>query len=531
MTGMFAIAAGHRLTAEAGAEVLRAGGSAVDAVVAGAAMAMVAEPVLAGLCGGGFLMMREAGGRMAVLDAFVETPRAKRGAGDCDLRDVEADFGTARQRFRIGAGTIAASGLAAGLVEAHARDGRMALPELLAPAARAARDGVELTPFQARLGGIVAPIVSASPEVRALFCNADGAPLAAGARAANPALGDVLEVFGLEGARFVQEGEVAAAVLALARDGGHLQAADLAGYQPHFRAPLLAERCGVQLALNPPPALGGALTAFPLAILPQMRGRMPDALSLARAFELTLEARAGSGIDADAEAGAARLGDTAALEVWRARLEAVRGASGGAARRGTTHISAVDRDGAAAALTLSNGEGCGLIAPGTGIMPNNMLGEDDLVPGDPLGWVPGRRLASMMTPMIAAWPDGRVMALGSGGSNRIRTALAQVMLALTDGGADLEQAIAAPRLHVEGCAEDVGEAAREARAGSALQLDFERPGRREEEIAALERAYPGARGWEAPSMFFGGVHAVMRESKGGAIGVGDARRSGYAIAG
>ena len=100
-------------------------------------------------------------------------------------------------------------------------------------------------------------------------------------------------------------------------------------------------------------------------------------------------------------------------------------------------------------LTVSNGEGCGIVLPGTGIMPNNMLGEDDLVPGDWLGWTPDTRLSSMMAPAAVTWPGGRRAMLGSGGSNRIRTALAQVMLGLVDADLPLDAAIEAPRVHVE----------------------------------------------------------------------------------
>ena len=96
--------------------------------------------------------------------------------------------------------------------------------------------------------------------------------------------------------------------------------------------------------------------------------------------------------------------------------------------RGTTHISVIDHSGVGAALTLTNGEGCGLIAPGTGIMPNNMLGEEDLMPGDMHDWAPDMRLSSMMAPMAVDWVQGpqrgAAMMLGTGGANRIRKRVA-----------------------------------------------------------------------------------------------------------
>ena len=121
-----------------------------------------------------------------------------------------------------------------------------------------------------------------------------------------------------------------------------------------------------------------------------------------------------------------------------------------AAYRGTTHISVIDRDGNAAAASLSMGEGNGSIVGNFGFMLNNMLGEEDLTPG--LGaWREGVRLSSMMAPTIVLQPDGTVIALGTGGSNRIRTAILQVAVNLLDHGMSLEDAVTAPRLHLEKC--------------------------------------------------------------------------------
>ena len=515
MSGSWAIAAGHELTAAAGAEVLAAGGSAADAAIAAAAMAMVTEPVLAGLYGGGFLLLREPAGRARVLDMFVDTPQRKISEAEADIREIHADFGDTTQAFRIGAGTVATSPLAAGLAEAHRVAGRMPFRELLAPAGRAARDGVAITAFQASLGTIVAPILIASPETRALFC-ADGAPLGEGKIYRNPDFADVLDEFGREGPRFVLEGEVAGAIGALMAEGGHLTRTEIAGVRPVWREPLDAWRGTVRMALNPAPALGGALTGLSLEILPDT----PNPAEIMKSFVAVNHARSESGIDSDAMAGGEKL--RALLPRYRDAL-----APRPAAMRGTTHISVHDRDGAAAALTLSNGEGCGLIAPGTGIMPNNMLGEDDLVPGGPFAWTPGQRLASMMCPMTLDWADGRMAVLGSGGSNRIRTALAQVALQLIDG-ARLEDAIAGPRLHVEG--------------PGAGMLDYELDGLTEEAQMGLLSAWADEgrtarrdlakpRGWPRQSMFFGGVHGVLRETNGALQAAGDARRGGAALVG
>jgi gamma-glutamyltranspeptidase/glutathione hydrolase len=510
MSESHAVAAGHALTARTASDVLEAGGSAMDAAFAAALTAMVAEPVLAGVLGGGFAMVREPGGRCRLLDAFVQTPAAKRPEGETDLREIHADFGSATQGFHIGAGTIAASGLAAGLAEAHARYGRMDRRELAAPAARAAREGVEITPYQARLARIVAPILTASRGARALHCEGpeEGAALKGeGARFANPELADVFEEFAAEGPRFVQEGEIATALAALCESGGHLTRADLAAYEPAWREPLVERRGAAEIALNPGPSLGGALIALTLSLL---GGRARPA-EIAAALATVARARAAAGLDDDPEGGAARLLDPAFRKHWQAAHD-----GRPAATRGTTHISVIDGDGLGVALTLSNGEGCGHVLPGTGIMPNNMLGEDDLVPGGGVAWRSGVRLASMMCPLSVAWPDGRVAMLGSGGSNRIRTALVQVLLHLVDGGLPLAEAIAAPRLHVEGTHPPA--------------LDYEEAGLAGADREALRAAWPEARGWEEPSMFFGGVHGAIGTPSGLREAAGDARRAGHAIA-
>jgi gamma-glutamyltranspeptidase/glutathione hydrolase len=116
--------------------------------------------------------------------------------------------------------------------------------------------------------------------------------------------------------------------------------------------------------------------------------------------------------------------------------------------RGTTHISVIDAAGNAASLTLSNGEGCGHVLPVTGIMLNNMLGEEDLNPEGFHRWGEDLRLSSMMAPTLAEHA-GRLIALGSGGSNRLRTAILQVLCNLIDLGLSPEASVAAPRIHLE----------------------------------------------------------------------------------
>lgn len=494
----YAIAAGDQITADAAAHALDAGGGAVDAVIAGALAACVAEPVLASLLGGGFLMLRDADGKARLLDFFVQTPKRKVSAAEMDFRGVMADFGETKQEFHVGAASIASPGMAAGLAEAHARFGGVPLAELAAPAVRAAKEGVALSAYQASVLEIVRPIFTATPEALATFGDGERL-LEAGDLYRNEDLADVIETYAHEGPRFCQEGEVAQALLSL--DGGHLTAPDLKDYAPTWRAPLVEARGGARLHMNPAPSLGGTLIAFALRLLD--KGASPA--DIARAFAATSRARLAVDLNRQPEVGATRLLTSDLAESYRREIAGQK-----ASTRGTTHISVIDGRGCGAALTLSNGAGSGLIVPGTGLMPNNMLGEEDLNPGDWHDWAPDRRLSSMMAPMAVEWPDGGLAMLGSGGSNRIRTALAQVAARVIDRGARLEDAVAAPRVHVE---------------GAAPKVDFEDrfpEGAR----AELMAAYPEAQAWARSSMFFGGVHAVRRDAKGGFEAAGDPRRAG-----
>ncbi|MEM7546791.1 MAG: gamma-glutamyltransferase [Pseudomonadota bacterium] len=501
-----AVAAGHPLTAETAAEVLRSGGNAVDAAVAGALMACVVEPVLASLLGGGFLMVREASGKTGILDFFVQTPRQKRRESEIDLREIEADFGEVTQRFHIGAATIAVPGVARGLFAAHARQGRMPFAELTAPAVQAARNGVAISTLQAMVLDVVTPIFTSSPGALRIFGDGERL-LKAGETYRNPALADVIDTFAREGDRFIHEGEVAQALLSL--DGGHLSALDLKRYTPIDRRPLVERRGQARLYLNPPPSLGGALIAFALRLME----RGASQTDIAHAFHATTRARIEAGLNDDSFLGTGRLLSGDLIARYRRQV-----AGRAAATRGTTHISVVDHTGMGAALTLSNGEGCGLIALGTGLMPNNMLGEEDLVGEAITEWTPDTRLSSMMAPMTIDWPDGRVVMLGSGGSNRIRTALALVSAYLIDRDMRLEDAIAAPRVHVEA----------PVRKGEQPKVDFE-DRLREDHRADLLCAFPEAQAWPGDSFFFGGVHAVARAARGGVEAAGDHRRDAAAV--
>lgn len=480
------MAAGHEVTAAAAAEILQDGGNAFDAAIAALWTACVVEPVLASPGGGGFLMARPAGGTVVLHDFFVDTPRRKRPVGDIEFTEIVADFGTATQAFHIGAGASATPGFVPGLFEVHDRHGRLPMCRLVEPAVRAA-GGVAVTAFQAFLFSVVSPILTWTDDARSLFAPT-GETLGAGDDYRNPALGDVLDVIGREGVRFATEGELAAAMLAETAAGGHLTGDDLAGYEVAHRDPVRRSIGPWQIALNPPPSMGGALIAAMLSA--RDAGIRPDVLAVARSIDAVDRAWRKDPLDPSRFLG----------------KPAVAGAA--IASRGTTHVSVVDGDGNTASATVSNGEGNGRIVENCGFMINNMLGEEDVNPGGFHAWDCGRRLASMMSPTIVASRNGDLIALGSGGSNRIRTAVLQVLVNRLDRDLPLADSIVAPRIHLE-----------------KGHLDFEDLFGAEER-EALAGAFDDHRAWPDFNLYYGGVHGVERRRDGALAGAGDPRRAG-----
>jgi len=499
--GHSVVAAGHELTVSAAAEILAYGGNAFDAALAGMCMAFVAEAVFASPGGGGFLMARQAGrDAVKLFDFFVETPLKRRKESEVSFFPIEANFGAATQEFHIGLGSSATPGIAQGLFALHEALGRLPMTRLVEPAVTAARKGFPLSTFQSYLFTVIAPILKESDGVRAIFAPG-GKLLEAGDTFRNESLGETLAWLAEDGARLFTEGEIGKAIVAQSRDrGGHLTAEDLRRYRVALRDPLLWRHGRATVALNPPPAASGALIAFGLAYLAALAeaGAAIDAHALHAAMTATNEARVTHG-----EGLAERLsGGVLADKIRKAARHPK-------AYRGTTHISVIDRDGNAAAVSLTNGEGNGFIVGDHGFMLNNMLGEEDLASGGLDGWREGVRLSSMMAPTIILEPDGTVTTLGTGGSNRIRTAILQVAVNLLAHGMSLEDAVAAPRLHVERCG----------------TTSFE-PGFPEEDEAALRALGEKARPWPAQNLFFGGVHAARWHEKRGAEGAGDPRRQG-----
>ena len=524
-----AVAAGHPQTAEAAAEVLRDGGNAVDAAIAAALCASLTEAPLTGLGSGGIATYRLSDGTVRSLDFFTATPGLGRDLDD-DLRtrgfrSVFVDFGDKQQEFHVGGGAVGVPGLPAGIEHLHRNYGTLPLRRLVEPARRVVKDGVLVTPALAFMFRILEPICCDSPTGDKMY-RPSGRLLADGERLYHPGADDYLADFAEDGAAPFYEGAVAERMVEeVERHGGYMTMEDLASYRAVEHPALCASIGNLRLYMPTAPSLGGSLLAFTLGVLGDdasaLGGRFdaPSMVRLAAAMAAT-EAFRQEEVDPHilGEYQKESHTDPAVVEHHRQAYKAfladpsllaqpVRTGAVGS----TTHISVVAADGSACSITTSNGEGSTVWVPEAGIHLNNMLGEEDLHPVEFHRYPAGVRLPSMMAPSLAAAPDGEVVALGSGGSNRLRSAILQVVLHHLAQGMPLEEATRYPRVHWEHGVLDV------------------EPGIDEAELSHLEKLGMKLHRFSELNLYFGGVHAAARGATGAMHAAGDPRRGGVGI--
>ena len=514
-----AVAAGHPLTAQAGARILAEGGNAVDACIASAFVSWVAESPLTGPGGGGFMLVHSApDGSDRLLDFFAAVPGADLPPGEGSAMvavDVPFDERT-KQVFLIGPAAVAVPGAPAGLAAAHRRFGRLPWAELVGPAVEIARSGVPLNAGQAFLHDILDSILRHEEDGRRIYGR--DCALREGEPVVMDELAGTLEWLAAEGADILYRGELARRLAAAVGErGGRVTEADLADYRVIQRRPVRAAYRGTEFVSNPPPSSGGLLIAFALKILDRL-GPMPErgsADAIAAVTEAMREAariRGGTFLADLYRGGAARriLADERVAEAAQAARSGARvPAHESSGVPSTTHISVVDADGNAASLSASTGCGSGFFVPGTGIQLNNMLGEPDLNPPGRSAR-PGERLTSMMAPSFVLEGGRPRLVVGSAGSIRLRAAILQIVVNVVDHGLSAGEAIEAPRVHLE---------------DDALQLE----GGTDTVAADLleEQGYDVTR-WAGRNLYFGGAAAVAGRN-GDLEAAGDLRRGGAGL--
>jgi gamma-glutamyltranspeptidase / glutathione hydrolase len=511
------VAAGHPLTAEAGAAVLREGGNAVDAAVCAVLTSFVCESQLTGFGAGGFMMVHE-GGEDSLVDFFVAAGGADGVERRAELIPIPVYFDETPQTFNCGAASCGVPGNPAGLEHVHRRFGSVPLERLAAPGIELGREGVRLTSAAEYFHEILDPILVSTPECSALY-RPDGRQLVEGDTFRFPEMSDALERFAAEGAEPFYRGDVAQAVCDWIRErGGTLGMDDMEAYEPIERRPVTAHFRGYDVLTNPPPSSGGILIGYSLGLLQ----RLGDRSGVAEIVAATEAANARRSDDfheglhddeyvkrflateLDALAERIRAGD------WVGGHGGAGGPQTPADRLGsTTHIAVIDSDGNCASVTCSNGTGSGIVVPGTGVHVNNMLGEEDLNPHGFHRIPPGRRVSSMMSPTLALRDGEVVLGLGSAGSNRIRSAILQTVVRVLEQGMDAGDAVRAGRLHFE-----AGIVQAEPEVDEVGLTDLE------------HRGVPVVR-WKRQNLYFGGVQAAVRDAVTGELsGGGDPRRGG-----
>jgi gamma-glutamyltranspeptidase/glutathione hydrolase len=453
------IAAGHPATARAGLEVLAEGGTAADVAVAAAMASCVAETVMTGIAGGGHAIWWDAArARAELLDCFVAVPGLGTRREPARLVDLEIPFGEQPVRYAVGIATCAVPGLPAGLDELWRRHGRLPWRRLCEPAVALARSGVELPPAHAACLAMLEPVMTMR-EGGAIYAP-DGQLLAAGGRLRQPGLARTFELVAEEGASSFYRGTLASELLDLMDErGGVVTAEDLDAYEARWLAPAGCRYAGADIH-----------TRAGLAGLVETLSRLP-------------------------ELGSSSPGDRA--------LALVRALDGGDRSGHTTNLAVVDPAGNACVLTTSLGLGSGDFLPGLDVHLNSMLGESELLVGT---LEAGERMQSMMAPTFAVDDDGLVLAAGSAGGSRLRSALVQVLAAILDEGLDPVGAVERPRLH------------------PADGVVHAEPGFPEAVYGALETDGYSVRRWPAKHHYFGGTSVVARTGA-----AGDPRRSGLAL--
>ena len=515
-----AVAAGHPITAEVGAQILRRGGNAVDACIAAGVASWVVESPLTGPAAGGFMLVHRARDHSSrLLDFFVAVPGLDGGADEpAEMETIDIDFegGESSQVFRVGPASCAVPGAVAGLAAAHDAYASMAWGDLLEPGVRLAREGVELTRPQAYLHAILDLILRRTEEGRRMYGGTER--LGPGDRLALPELAHTLERLARGGADELYRGELGREVCDYLRaQRGRVGPRDLADYRVIWRRPSRVSFLGHEFVSNPPPSSGGILIGYGLRLLDSLGhdGTVGSADAIAQLVEVMREqqrARAGRfGGDLYRGGLASRL---YADETVRSAVERIARRESGAPEPappgGTTHISVVDARGNAASLSASLGSGSGTIVPGTGIHLNNMLGEYDLAPAGRRIRA-ARRLTSMMAPSVVLRAGRPRLVVGSAGSVRLRGAILQIVVNVVAHGLSIEEAIAQPRVHVD-----------------EPHVHCE-GGTDPAELDRLESwGYDVVR-WRRRNLFFGGAAGVELREDGTLAAAGDPRRGGAGI--
>jgi gamma-glutamyltranspeptidase/glutathione hydrolase len=460
----------HPLGSAAGAEMLAAGGNAVDAAIGALFALTVVEPMMVGIFGAGMTHLRLADGRHLVIDNYTTAPAASRPDMFTPVSDTWPDYlRTEGDVNLVGLLSVGVPGTLKAWAQAVARFGRLDLETVMQPAIRHAERGFRATPYLVAAVTETAPDLARFAETARTFLPG-GTPIKAGDLIAMPEYAATLRLIAAKGPGVLYGGDLGATVADyMRRSGGIITQEDLARYETVERPPIRGRYRGFDIAGAPPPTAGGLHLVEMLNIL---EGFDPRGLGFGTAdyFHLIAEVlkigfadrNACTGDPAFVDIPVERLLSKEHAAARRAQIRpdrageygAIAGMTGGVAAGSahTTHVTTADVDGnvVATTQTINNLFGSKATVPGTGMLLNNTMALFDPHSGTPASIAPGKRVTSSMAPTIVL-RDGRpAWALGLPGGVRIFTSVFQAVVNLIDHGMTLQEAVEAPRIWSQG---------------------------------------------------------------------------------
>lgn len=523
------VAAAHPLAAQAGVDVMKAGGNAIDAAIATALTLNVVEPNASGLGGGGFMVIRFAKtGDVAVIDYREKAPASA-------TRDMYAsDQAKAERWTQLGGTAVGVPGTLKGLEMALEMYGTLRFGDVAAPAIKLAEEGFEVS---SELSGIIKDNYEKlatynDPDKVPYF--SDGLPLEPGDILRNPELAGTFRLIAEKGSNALYRGPVGEAIVAAVnKSGGNMTMQDLADYNAVMRTPVRGTYRGLEIISMPPPSSGGAHL---IEILNVMENYDIKALghntpaymhTLAEVFKLVFADRAAYMADADfvkvpmtgltTKEYAKTLFDQIAPDKVLTELKP--GEPQNFEHESTTHLTVIDEEGNIVSLTqtINYFFGSGVMADGTGLLLNNEMDDFSTNPASVSAPEPGKRPLSSMSPTIVLKDGKPFMALGTPGATRIFPSMAQIIMNIVDFGMGLDEAIEAPRMF---CSSSAGKP-------GTLFVESRIPVEVRDALATLGHTVSVRGDYDS---YFGGAQAILLDQSSGMIyGAADSRRLGAAI--
>ena len=495
----YAIACGHPLTAEAAQNILNDGGNAFDAAIAAFLVSFIAEAPMASAGCGGLAITCAAGRKKRVYDFFCQTPSKKIPVDKMHFYPITVDFGELHEEYHIGMASMAIPGAMAGVFTIHEQLGTLPMNVLIEQAIHHAKNGVKMTPIYKYIFDLLTYTYGLTQRGKEIFFNENDEIKKVGEVIRMEGMADFLDHISKEGSRGFYEGEIAQSIVSDSDEkGGMLTLEDFKNYKVNVLEPLQFHLRGYDVYTIPFPSLGGALMNIYL-----------DEVDHRSVLKSLFHARAGAAMLCDSYD---KQPDQILSHLERINPGASMSYHQGIKKGGTSHISVVDGENNAIALSFTLGEGSGYFIKNTDMQMNNMLGEMALLPNGFHSWDENRRLMSMMCPSVVFDENGLRFVLGSGGASRIPYAIGQVIDNGLRMGMSISEATNAPRMHAE---------------HSVLNIEkseiwgAQLPSKLNDYVLNI---------WENPSMFYGGVHGI-EISTSGLEACGDFRRDGIAIVG